>query len=247
MAQTVQLVSVLKQALKSHGLNYVDVAQHLELSEASVKRLFAQCRFSLERLDQICQMMGLEISDLVAEMSRQQTKQQLSQLTVEQEQELASDATLLLVTVCVLNGWSLAELVTHYHFSETECIHYLAVLDRMKLIQLLPLNRIKLLVAVNFTWLKNGPIQQFFQQQLAADFFDTRFDREHEQLTVMNGMLSDGAMAVFQRKLRQLAQDFDELNTEERALPLSERQGATVVLAVRNWQFGLFDHLRKAG
>jgi len=127
------------------------------------------------------------------------------------------------------------------------CIHYLTVLDRLKLITLLPRNYIQLRVAANFTWRQNGPIQQFFQQQLAADFFDSRFDRTHEQLTVINGMLSAPAMMIFQRKLRQLAQDFEELNNEDRALALDERQGTTVVLAARNWRFGLFDDLRKEG
>lgn len=245
MAQKTQLILVLKQALKSHGLTYVDVAETLNLSEASVKRLFAQSDLSLTRLDLICQRMGIEISDLVAEMVQQHANKQVSQLSHEQEQELASDATLLLVTVCVLNGWTIEELTAHYHLAETECVHYLAMLDTMGLITLLPQNRIRLRIATNFSWRPNGPIQHFFQDKLAADFFNTQFEQQHEQLVVLNGMLSDGAMAIFQRKLRQLVQDFDELNNEDRSLPLSERKGTTVVLAARNWQFGLFDHLRK--
>lgn len=246
MAQTAQLISVLKQSLKLHGLCYRDVALKLNLSEASVKRLFSGNRLSLERFDSICQMMGLEISDVVAEMNQQGLSARISQLSKEQEQELVTDPVLLLVTVCVLNGWTMPDLMAHYHLDEAQCIHYLVILDRLKLIILLPMNHIQLRVAANFTWRQNGPIQQFFQHQLAADFFDTRFDREHEQLTVINGMLSDAAMKVFQRKLQQLAHNFEELNSEDRALPLTEKQGTTIVLAARNWRYGLFDNIRKS-
>jgi DNA-binding Xre family transcriptional regulator len=245
MAQTIQLISTLKQALKVHGFSYRDVAEQLALSEASVKRLLSECRLSLERLDSICQMMGMEISDLVAEMNQQAMSNRVSQLSEQQEKELAADTVLLLVTVCVLNGWTLADLQSHYHLTSAQCIHYLAVLDRLQLISLLPKNKIKLRVAANFTWRQNGPIQQFFQHKLAADFFKSTFDRQDEQLTVINGMLSDKAMMIFQRKLGQLAQDFEALNKEESVLPLSLRQGTTVVLAARNWQFGLFESLRK--
>ena len=62
MVQTAQLISVLKQFLKRHGFSYRDVARRLNLSEASVKRLFSDHHFSLSRLDNVCQMMGMEIS-----------------------------------------------------------------------------------------------------------------------------------------------------------------------------------------
>lgn len=245
MAQTVQLVSILKQFLKSHGLSYRDVATELDLSEASVKRMFSECRLSLQRLDAICQMMGVEISDLVVVLNQQTMASSIAQLSIEQEQELAADPLLILVTVCVLNGWSMDDLMANYHLTETQCIHYFAVLDRLAIIELLPKNRFKLRVAVNFRWQPNGPIQRFFQQKLAADFFNSKFEQADEQLTVMNGMLSASGMQALQRKLRQLAIEFEELNQDERGLPTTERQGMTLVLAARPWQYGLFDGLRK--
>ena len=244
MAQTKQLIDTLKRALKAQGLSYADVAKELNLSEASIKRLFSQSDFSLARLDKVCQLLEMEISDLVTQMHHH-SHTRLSELSLQQEQEIASDMGLLLVTVCILNQWSMADLIAHYHLSEHQCIHYLAVLDRLQLIDLLPDNRIKLRVATNFKWIDNGPIQQFFQQKLAADFFSAKFTRQDEQLTVINGMLSAEAMAVFQRKLTQLAREFDMLNHNDASLPLSHRSGTTVVLAMRNWRLGLFDDLRK--
>ncbi len=244
MAQRAQLVDTLKASLKAHGKTYADVARYLQLSETSIKRLFSDHNFSLQRLDEICKMINMEISDLVQLMTESNAVH-LSELTDEQEGEIASDIAFLLVTVCVLNRWTLHEIVNYFHLSETDCIRYLARLDRLKLIELLPKNRVKLLISPNFKWRENGPIQQFFLEKLEADFFNSRFSKKDERLIVINGMLADSSNAVFQRKLEQLAKEFDKLNSDDAGLPFEERNGITVVLAMRRWSYGLFEDMRK--
>ncbi|MEW8334887.1 MAG: helix-turn-helix transcriptional regulator [Candidatus Thiodiazotropha sp.] len=247
MAQTQQLIDALKRTLKAHGLTYADVAYHLQLSEANVKRLFAKRRFTLERLDQVCQLMEMEISDLVQEMNDRAGAAAISGLSVEQEAEIAANLELLLVTVCVLNRWTLDQIVERFRISEHRCIQHLAKLDRLRLIELLPKNRVKLLVARNFKWQENGPIQRFFQEKIEAEFFSSRFDHTDERLIVVNGMLAESSNRVFQRKMEHLAREFDELNDDDAKLALDDRTGTTVVIAMRPWSYGLFDSLRKAG
>jgi transcriptional regulator with XRE-family HTH domain len=246
MAQTHQLIDTLKKALKAHGKTYADIAHCLDLSEASVKRLFSEKSFSLKRLDQVCQMMGLEISDLVQQMNEHSNAAALTELSLEQEQEIAGDLELLLATVCVLNRWTLQEIMDRFQISEPRCISYLTKLDRLRLIELLPKNRVKLLVARNFKWRENGPIQRFFQERLEAEFFASRFNQDEERLIVINGMLTKSSNAVFQRKMEHLARAFDELSDDDAGLPLDQRNGVTVVLAMRRWKFGLFDSLRNS-
>lgn len=238
MAQTRELINTLKKALKAQGKTYADVAVTLGLTEASVKRLFSQQSFSLSRLDQVCQMLDMEITDLVQLMNEQQ--QHLQQLTVEQEKEITADVKLTLVAVCVLNRWTMDEIVSYYHITETQCVRHLAKLDRLKVIELLPKNRIKLLVAPNFSWRENGPIQLFFQKKISQEFFNTRFNRDDECLIVLNGMFTSQSNAEFQRKLKRLAREFDVLNNDDAALDLEQRNGVTLVLALRGWQYGLF-------
>lgn len=238
MAQTREIIDTLKKALKAQGRTYADVAVAIGLTEASVKRLFSQRSFSLARLDQVCQLLDIEISDLIQLMNEQ--RKSLKQLTVEQENELTGDVMLLIVAVCVLNRWTMGDILSWYAISEHECVRHLAKLDRLKIIELLPGNRIKLLVAPNFSWLENGPIQFFFQKKIGQEFFNTRFSRDDECLVVLNGMLSAQSNAEFQRKLRRLAREFDVLNSDDASLDLEERHGTTLVLAMRGWQYGLF-------
>lgn len=242
MAQTSSLLKTLKKELKANGLTYADVAKHLNLAQASIKRLFSEENISLARLDQICQMMNLEISDLVKTMSEQQG--QLQQLSIEQEQEITQDINLLLICVCVLNRWSMQEIMDHYNMPETEIIQKLAKLDKLKLIDLLPGNRIKLLVDSNFGWRESGPIQKFFQLIIGNEYFNSQFEHDDELLVVLNGMLSNQSNGEFQRKIKRLAREFELLNQDDANLPLNNRNGVTAVLAIRGWRFGLFQHLR---
>lgn len=244
MAQTAQLIAVLKQTLKAHGKNYADVANYLNLSEASIKRLFSQKSFTLQRLDQVCQMLGIEISDLVQQLN-EGASSRLSELSLEQESEIVADLELLLVTACLLNRWTLKQIADHYNIAELRCTNHLAHLDRLKIIELLPKNRVKLLVAPNFKWRKNGPIQRFFIEKLESDFFSSRFNKEQEQLVVINGMLTDSSNTVFQRKLERLSQAFDELCNDDVGQPFEKLSGTTVVLAMRQWRYGLFGQFRK--
>ncbi len=243
MAQTRQLIETLKRALKAGGLTYADVAAHLGMSEANVKRMFSRRAFTLERLDAVCQLLDMEISDLVHRLEAEHER--LGSLTRAQESEIVADLELLLVTVCVLNHWGFDEILRSFHIDEHRLIQRLAHLDRLRMIELLPGNRVKLLVAPNFQWLDDGPIQRFFLARLQADFFASRFAADGEQLTVVNGMLSRDSIGVFQRKLKQLAREFDNLSANDATLPFAERHGMTVVLAMRRWHFGLFQHLRK--
>ena len=243
MAQIEALIDTLKRQLKAHGKTYADVAQALGLAQASVKRLFSERSFSLQRLEIVCQMMGLEISDLVLAMGEHGRR--LSQLSEAQEREIAADLLLLLIAISVLNRWSLTDILNHYDIPEHACIQRLAQLDRLKIIELLPGNRIKLLVAPNFRWREDGPIHHFFREKVEQEFFNTRFKADTEKLIVVNGMLSASTNAMFQRKMERLAQEFDELNNDDAALPIDQRFGNTVVLAIRQWRYGLFQRYER--
>ncbi len=236
--QTKPLIDTLKRSLKANGKTYADVAQALDLSEASVKRLLSTNQLSLERLDAICQLMGMEITDLVKQM--EENSGRIEQLTVDQEREIAGDLTLLLVAVCVLNRWTLEQILSVHKLDEHLCIQKLARLDKLQIIDLLPKNRIKLKVAANFNWIENGPIQQFFQQRIAAEYFNSRFQKEDESLIVLNGMLSKSSNQAFQRRMQRLAREFEEFNREDVAREFDDRHGATVIIAIRGWRYGLF-------
>ncbi len=238
MAQTSALLATLKKQLKAHGYTYADLAEAMGLSEASVKRLFAEESFSVQRLEIACRFLGLGLDDLVLQMAKDQP--QLHQLSEQQEKDIASDLVLLMVTVSVINGYTMSDLLAHYQVSETECIQKLAHLDRIKIIELLPGNKIKLLVSPNFQWRPNGPIQKFFIEKVQHEFFNSSFDREDEKLLVFNGIMSPSSIGEIQKKMTKLGREFNDLMQSDAALSMTEKNGTTLVMAVRRWQYELF-------
>jgi hypothetical protein len=242
MAQVVALVEALKAALKSSRVTYAGVAAGMGLSESSVKRKFSRREFTLAEVDCICGLCGMDLSGLLQFMESEAPR--LRALTAEQEREIARDLGLLVVTVCVLNRWRFEDIIDYYVFEEHQLVQMLAQLDRLRLIELQPNNRIKLLVAPNFGWLPNGPIQQVFLKTIQQDFFAARFSREDHELIVLNGMLSAASNAELRRKMERLAREFDLLNREDANKPFEQRRGYTAVLALRDWHYKGFENLR---
>jgi len=245
MAQVAALVETLKSALKSSRITYAAVARGLGLSESSVKRKFSRHEFSLSEIDRICTLCAMDISDLVKLM--EQRHDRLQGLTAAQEREIASDIGLLVVTVCVLNRWSFDNILEFYVFEQHQLVQMLARLDRLHIIELQPNNRVKLLVAPNFGWLPNGPIEQVFLRVIQQDFFAARFEQQDHELLVLNGMLDDASNAEFRKKMERLAREFDLLNREDAGKPFAARHGYTVVLALRDWHYKGFASLRVGG
>ncbi|MBX2823355.1 MAG: helix-turn-helix transcriptional regulator [Gammaproteobacteria bacterium] len=243
MARSPRYVAALKKRLKRDGVTYSALAEHLDLSESAVKQMFSQGNVTLKRLDAICDVLDIELSDLADMVDSDEAR--LEALTLEQERELIADARLLLVAYCMINNWSFDDIVGKYAMTESECIRHLARLDRMKLIELLPGNRVKPLIARNFAWQPNGPIEQYFRAEVQSQFFNSSFDEDGCLRVVRNGDITRAARLQIVERLNSIGQLFDDVAHEERRLPFGERKGTTMVLAIRNWELAAFRELER--
>jgi hypothetical protein len=243
MTQAAAMVEALKRTLKARKITYSEVARGMRMSEASVKRMFSRNHFTLERLDRVCELAKTSLSALAREVDSAGSR--VAQLTPEQEIEIVRDPKLLLVAVCVLNQLSLEQIVDTYSISKTECIQLLLKLDRIKFLELLPNNQVKLLVARTFSWLPDGPIHQYFKARAQSEYFASRFDGAGEVLLLVNGLLSHTSARAVVARLKRLANEFSELHVNDASLPVGERRPATLVLAMRPWELDDFRALRR--
>jgi DNA-binding Xre family transcriptional regulator len=241
--QSKLIIDTLKQELRKQGINYRQVAAALELSEASVKRLFAEKSFTLSRLEQVCELLHLEVSDLIHQMEK--NIELTHQLTLEQETELASDIKLLMMAHFLMNKLGFAEIIDIYDISEAEGIRLLARLDRMKIIELQPGNRVKLMISRNFQLLPGGPLQRFYEKVVQSEFFNSSFSADGEFRIYVSGMFSRSGNAEIIRKIKRLADDAHDLREDSESLPLAERFGCSLIMAIRPWEVQVFDSLRR--
>ena len=170
MLHATTLVDSLKRELKARGITYADLAARIKMSEASVKRMFSQKNFTLQRLDQVLQAVGIDFQD-IATLAHDES-QLISQLTYEQEKEIIGNPKIFVVAVSVLNLIGVEQIVKVYEMSEAEVVKQLLRLDKIGFLELLPNNRVKLLVSRTFHWIPNGPIQTHFRELAYSDYLD---------------------------------------------------------------------------
>lgn len=244
MRQTRAIHTALKRLLRSRGRTYADAARILELSEASIKRLFSRAELSLERLERLCDWIGVDVSDVVALSEGAQPL--VAELDPKQERELVNDPALLVVAFLVLNRWSEKDILEAFRFKKAELAQKLVRLERLGLIEVLPFDRIKVRTARNFTWRKDGPIQRFFSQRVLPEFLSTRFDQPGEHMRFVVGMLSRVSMLKLHEAIDGLARLLDELVADDLKLPTSERRGVSLFMGLRPWEFTEFTKLRRS-
>jgi len=246
MLNATALIDALKRTLKAEGITYATLAARIDMSEASVKRMFSKQSFSLQRLDQILAVIGIDFQQLA--QAARGAPQLIAQLTYEQEKELIGDVKLLVVAVSVLSLRPVPEIIAQFRLSEAEVVALLLRLDKIGFLELLPNNRVKLLIARTFSWIPNGPIQSYFRNEAFIDFLDARFDGEQEQLRLVNVMLSKASIATLQERLRQVAAEFSQQHQDDARLPADQRHAVSFLLAERPWLPKPFQQLlREAG
>lgn len=242
MAQGALLVERLKQELKLRGITYAQVAAAIGLSEASVKRLFSKRDLTLARLDAICAVAQIELTDLTRGIDPEERL--LGELTERQEAALVADPILFLAASCALNLSSFEHILETYAIDAPKLVKAFVRLDRLGFLRLLPNNRYRLLVARTFRWLPNGPIQHYFRQN-ADDYFDCGFDDQDEFMVLLNARLSKAHAAALVDRLKRLSKDVSEQHIDDARLPPAQRRSMSLLLAVRPWQLAFMRKMER--
>jgi transcriptional regulator with XRE-family HTH domain len=241
MSATTVIVQGLKARLRAQGISYRELAERIGVSEPTIKRDLSRGNFSLERLDRICEVLGVEVTDLLqpAEPAA------LTQLGEDQEQALVQNPKLLLVTYLVVNDWKFAEIVATYRLDENELVNILLKMDRLRIVDFRPPTRMRKLTARNFSWRKDGPVHAYFIRAVIPEFFDARFDGTGDEFRFMAGTLGAASVLRLQSSIQRVAVEFEQLTHQDSRLPLEKRDGCTVILATRSWEFSEFSKLRR--
>lgn len=232
----------LRMHLKARDMTYADLARALKISEATVKRIFATKNCTLERLDEICELLQVDLAELARGAPRDDKL--INRLTPAQEQELMAEPALLLVAICAIQQMRVDEMVELYELDEAQCVKLLLRLERIGILEVHENNRIRLRLARTFAWNPDGPIMRYAKSQ-TPDFFAHGFDGPGEFMRMVTVRVSDEARIALLRRLEQVAREYDEQHSADARLPLEQRYPLSVLLAVRYWEPALFKALRR--
>jgi len=243
MSSPEQVITVLRAELRAASITYKELAERIEMSESSVKRMFGQKDMALSRLAQICKAAGIPMEDVLRRAADARTH--ADTLTAAQEKSLMANPRLLLVAICCLGHWTLDQVIETYNMSEPECIGLMVELDRLGLIELKAGNRYSLRVSNAFRWIADGPVQQYVREHVVGDYFGGRFDGHGETLMCVPARLSAASAQEMTHKVQQLAGELARLHQNDRRLDSKERDGYTLLLGLRSWEFAAFTALRR--
>ncbi len=243
MSTTADLVLALKKELKSAQMTYADLAAALGMAESSVKRMLAKGDMPLSRIDAICRALKLDFADVARRVADAQPL--LAQLTQDQEKAVVADKKLLLVAICVLSQWTLEQITSAYRLTEAQCVGYLVKLDRIGIIELRPLNRYRLKLAKTFRWRPHGAVMDYFRDNALLDYFSGGFNGDSEGLLLVHGSISRSVAPSFMERMQRVAQDFAQQHLADQKVNDKDREGYTLLLAMRSWEFEAFTNLRR--
>jgi hypothetical protein len=243
MSTTQDLVTALKTELKAAGITYAELAEHLSMSESSIKRIFAKADMPLSRIDDVLRVLKMDFAELARKVADAQPLRR--ELTLEQEKAVVADKRLMLMAICCMSQWTYEQVIATYTLTDAECVKYLTQLDKIGIIELKPLNRYRLQLAKTFRWRPHGPVMDFFREHVVDDYFSGGFDGEGEMLMLVHGQVGRSLAATFMERLQRVGQDFAQQHLADQRLPPDQKRPYTLVVGMRSWLFAAFRDLKR--
>jgi DNA-binding Xre family transcriptional regulator len=245
--ETDRIVDTLKRVLRSRGLTYAALGRQIGLSEASVKRVFAQRTLTLARLESICRVLDLSVQELarLASGAAEGAGGGVDSLTEAQEAALAADPQLLACFHLLANGHTPREVATALRADDRLLRRWLARLDALGLLARQPRKRVRLRVGTAINWRRNGPVRRVYEQQVREEFLRAEFTAPGESLQFRSAELSEASRQVMQRRVDRLVAEFADLAELDRRLPGREKRSTGMLVALRPWVLSMFQGLLK--
>ncbi|WP_176594203.1 helix-turn-helix transcriptional regulator [Sphingobium sp. EM0848] len=226
------LLAELKRVLKGRNIRYRDLAEQLKLSETTIKRNLAGRGLTLAALEAMCGVVGIRLIDL-AEMAARRSNSKARALTAEQEQGLANNIFTAFIFLLLRYDWSPQDIQTEFRLGEPELVLHLRRLEKMRLLDLFPGNRVRLLTVRYPEWLFGGPLRRVIDATIRGHFEKMDFHDPKAVWELETVKLSVGSIAQLRTMITTLAHRMRELAAEDRALPLDQTEWYSMLCVAR--------------
>jgi transcriptional regulator with XRE-family HTH domain len=237
----VAAMSTLREMFRQKELHNRDLAALLGVTERTVTRWMSGKGLELEVLQDLCELVGISVGELF-ELAGSAGNTEPAQLTREMEQKLVDEPTMFVV-FATLRAHSAEEAKQLIGLSEPEWIKALIGLEKLGLIQLLPKNRVRLLVPRSFRWLKDGPARQAHHAWFKATFGELAFGDPEFRSRYDTVSLSNRSIAIIEEHFRGLSNEISQLSATDRQFTAeAERKWYGVLFAVRPLRVSPFSY-----
>jgi transcriptional regulator with XRE-family HTH domain len=213
-SQLPALLAALRRNLRRRDLSIRVLAERLDVGEATVKRWLAGKGLSLDRLEQLCGLAGLDIADLAQE-SRERPDHVSQELTLAQERALSDDAFMGFTFIVILGGDDWRDISADFGLPQQLIEDALDRLDKLALIDRLSSGRVRPRIDRNIIWRKT-PMRAQFEARMKAQFLDMDFARPDAVYASDILKLSDQGAAMLAELIEQHRREIHTLADEDR-------------------------------
>lgn len=223
----VEITEALKLALKRQGFTYRQVADALGMSEKTIKRLFKDQDCSLSRLNDICQVIGINVYDLMT--FAQHRPEPIATLTTQQERFLSQHPHHFSFLYFLIVGFDLNDIRHQYHLTELSVFRYLRDLDREGFLELGVHQEFRLKVEGKLLMTLKGPLKETVRRRNEW-FMNYVMQNDGKGLNEFNSsfrfMSRQSAqdlkleMADLMRRYRKLAFQSEQVLPKEKLVPV---------------------------
>ncbi|MGB0867656.1 MAG: helix-turn-helix domain-containing protein [Granulosicoccaceae bacterium] len=185
-----EVFDLLKRALKAQGMSYERLADELQLSLPTIKRLFAEkdCKFS--RLLTICDVLDISFADLMDTAKR--NSDSAAYLPPEVEAAFARYPQLLNFYTLLREPQPPEAIAAHYGLTDADIELYLRDLEALALITRSPGGRVGVRDDAPFKVHRDGPLQAAY----------SALNQEFIALTLQNNDTEDFHYDSLSRQMR---------------------------------------------
>ncbi|MGZ3769656.1 MAG: helix-turn-helix domain-containing protein [Bdellovibrio sp.] len=242
MSQIDKFLESLKRALKAKNILYRDLAKSLNLSESSIKRILSNKSLSLDRLEEICKISDISFAEVVKAADLEETSQVLT-LTEEQEKALAENMRLLHYYMMLQEGKTPQKIEREYDIESGESKKYLFQLDRLKLIELHPRDKVKFKRNGFLRFHRDGPVGKAMFDQTKYNYLNYDF-RPEDYIRFSFIKITPTSLAKYRQKLEKIMLEMQEESRFEidHNAPV---QDIGVLLSFRPWQYSYMGAIKK--
>jgi transcriptional regulator with XRE-family HTH domain len=229
------LMQALRQVLRAHGLRYRDIAEKLHVGERTVARWMTSEKIDTSTIEDLCSLIDMTFFDL-CEFVLQRSEEAISQLTLQQEQELAGSNLLQYFFMQLLKNWPVEDIRRELELSEPELINALIRLEKVGLIDLLPQNRVRLRVAKKVKFRPSGPFLNNASNWVRDMVADFSFAEPHTECAIEAIKLSPASRAALRPKFERLLDEARELGDLDRRTNSDSRDWYACILIARPYK-----------
>jgi DNA-binding Xre family transcriptional regulator len=231
---TAAIVAELKKELKRREVTYGTLAERLGMSEAAVKRFFAEENFSLKRLDAICDVLGLDLGALLRAATRA-ADEGPRPFPEDVEAALADDHELLLAFYTLALGGTAATAKQRLKTDKAGLHRVARRLEALGVLEVLPDERYRLAYGKSTRWRADGALARRYGGAIRDEFFASAFRGASEHQDFLTGTLAKESYAVLQRRLVEVFRQFDQLSRADASLPEAETDVFWLYAGIRPW------------